>query len=88
MKTKDNPQKEKICSFFGHRNMVATPELREKLIKTIFCVFYYDSEYKPPMRKYSKHDLTNYQPTSGTKLAYEYAEKKGVEIINLVNEKE
>lgn len=174
MKIKDNLQKEKICSFFGHRNTVATPELREKLIKTIswlitekgvnkflfgsksrfddfcqevvkelreqsphvrrvyvrmyypelgelyigyilqdfedtympsrieragkasymernqdmidasdFCVFYYDEEYKPPMRKHSKRDLTSYQPNSGTKRAYEYAKKKKKQIINL-----
>jgi uncharacterized phage-like protein YoqJ len=174
MKTKDHLQKEKICSFFGHRNMVATPELREKLIKTIswlitekgvnkflfgskscfddfcqevvkelreqyphvrrvyvrmyypelgewyisyilqdfedtympsriekagkasyvernqemidasdFCVFYYDEEYKPPMRKHSKRELTSYQPNSGTKRAYEYAKKKKKQIINL-----
>ena len=174
MNPKDNLQKEKICSVCGHRNTVATPELREKLIKTIswlitekgvnkflfgsksrfdnlcqevvkelreqyphvrrvyvrmyypelgepyisyilqdfedtympsriekagkasyvernqemidasdFCVFFYDSEYKPPMRKSSKRCLTSYQPKSGTKLAYEYAKQKKKEIINL-----
>lgn len=175
----NNPQNKKICSFFGHRNTVATPELCKKLKQTLlylieekgvkhflfgsrskfddlcwetvtqlqknhpeikriyirsqypyinqlyqeyllelyddtlmpskvenagrasyvernqeminasdFCVFFYDPEYKPPMRKYSKRSLTSYQPNSGTQLAYEYAKKKGVEIINLRNEKE
>ena len=38
-----------------------------------YCIFYYDENYKPPMRKKSKRDLFEYQPKSGTKLAYEYA---------------
>ena len=48
-----------------------------------FCVFYYNTEYKPPLRKQSRSALSAYQPKSGTKLAYEYALKKGKEIINL-----
>ncbi len=49
-----------------------------------YCVFYYDEEYLPKPRKYSKADIFKYQPKSGTKLAYDYACKKGKEVINLV----
>lgn len=38
-----------------------------------YCVFYYDENYKPPRRKYSKHFVGDYQPKSGTQLAFEYA---------------
>lgn len=41
-----------------------------------FCVFYYDENYQPEMRKYSKRSLGYYQPTSGTKLAFDYARQK------------
>ena len=48
-----------------------------------FCIFYYNEEYKPPLRKHSRNALSTYQPKSGTKLAYEYALRKKKEIINL-----
>lgn len=48
-----------------------------------FCVFYYNEEYKPPLRKQCRSALSAYQPNSGTKLAYEYAKQKKKEIINL-----
>ena len=48
-----------------------------------FCVFYYNEEYKPPLRKQSHNSLSTYHPKSGTKLAYEYAKQKKKEIINL-----
>ncbi len=48
-----------------------------------YCVFYYNKEYKPPKRKLSKHSILNYQPNSGTKLAYDYAIKKHKKIINV-----
>lgn len=50
-----------------------------------FCIFYYDKNYKPDIRKLSKRSLYAYQPRSGTKLAYEYATKKNKNII-LINE--
>ena len=46
-----------------------------------YCVFYYNENYKPEMRKYSKQSIGFYQPKSGTKLAYDYANKKRKEII-------
>lgn len=48
-----------------------------------FCVFYYDEQYKPPMRKQSKRVVSSYQPQSGTKLAFEYATRRKKPIINL-----
>ncbi len=48
-----------------------------------FCVFYYDSEYKPPPRRQSRISISSYQPQSGTAIAYKYAVKKKKEIINL-----
>ena len=44
---------------------------REMIDKSEFCVVYYDEKYTPPKRK------------SGTKIAYDYAVKKGLNIINL-----
>ncbi len=54
-----------------------------------YCVFYYDPQYQPPKRKYSKRDVSEYQPKSGTALAFEYAlSRKRVEnhilIINIL----
>ncbi len=56
---------------------------REMINKSSVCLVYYDKTYLPPRRKQSKYDLTDYQPTSGTGLAYAYAEKKKKKIINL-----
>ncbi len=49
---------------------------QEMINASDFCVFYYDEAYKPPMRKFSKNSILNYQPKSGTKLAYQYALQK------------
>lgn len=53
-----------------------------------YCVFYYDGNYKPPRRKYSKRSVGDYQPKSGTKVAFDYAIQKkrcgkDLTIINL-----
>lgn len=53
-----------------------------------YCIFYYDENYKPPKRKYSKCSVGDYQPKSGTKVAFDYAyQKRGagkeVFVINL-----
>jgi len=48
-----------------------------------YCIFYYDENYNPPMRKKYKHDLFLYQPKSGTKIAYEYAKQMRKIIINV-----
>lgn len=41
-----------------------------------YCVFYYDKNYQPEIRKYSKRSIGYYQPKSGTALAYTYAKQK------------
>ena len=38
-----------------------------------YCVFYYNPEYQPPKRKYSKRGVSECQPKSGTSLACDYA---------------
>lgn len=48
-----------------------------------YCVFYYDENYRPQMRKSSSKIGAGYQPNSGTALAYAYAKQKKKFIINL-----
>ena len=53
-----------------------------------YCIFYYNPDYQPPRRKYSKRAVGDYQPKSGTQLAYNYANQrkfgeKEITIINL-----
>ena len=55
---------------------------QEMINKSDFCIVYYDENYAPPKRKNSRRDLTDYQPKSGTKIAYDYAVKKKKIIIN------
>ena len=47
------------------------------------CVFYYDENYLPPRRKNSPRDISDYQPKSGTAIAYNYAIKKEKRTINV-----
>ena len=48
-----------------------------------FCIFYYDENYKPKTRKHKKSDVFEYQPKSGTSLAYNYAKQKKKILINV-----
>lgn len=48
-----------------------------------YCIFYYDKNYQPKMRKYSKQSMLYYQPKSGTSLSYAYAKQKKKYIINM-----
>ena len=48
------------------------------------CIFYYDEKYQPPLRKQSRRALNDYQPKSGTRVAYEYAKRKKKDVINLL----
>ena len=56
---------------------------QEMISNSKFCVVYYDENYLPPRRRNSRRDLTDYQPKSGTKIAYDYATKKKLTIINV-----
>ena len=49
-----------------------------------YCIFYYDENYQPEMRKYSKRSIGYYQPKSGTALAYAYAKQKKKIILNVL----
>ena len=56
-----------------------------------YCVFYYNPEHQPPRRKYSKRPVGDYQPKSGTKVDFDYANQrkrneKDINIINLCKE--
>ncbi len=52
-----------------------------------YCIFYYNEDYKPQRRKYSKHSVGNYQPKSGTRLAFDYANqrKRGGKDLTIIN---
>ena len=56
-----------------------------------YCVFYYNPEYQPPKRRYSKGGISEYQPKSGTQISFDYANQrlrggKEIKIINLYKE--
>lgn len=55
----------------------------EMINNSNFCVVYYDENYAPPRRKNSKKE-SDYQPRSGTKVAYDYAVKRGLKITNIL----
>ena len=46
------------------------------------CVFYFNHNYLPPIRKPSNKFLPNYQPKSGTAIAFAYATQKKKQIYN------
>ena len=61
---------------------------QEMINASNFCIFYYNPDYLPPKRKQSKKDVSEYQPKSGTQLAWDYAyqrrlAKSGITITNL-----
>ena len=57
---------------------------QEMINKSNFCVIYYNENYLPPRRRNSRRDLTDYQPKSGTAVAYAYAVRKKKIIINVL----
>ena len=57
---------------------------QEMINESNFCVVYYDENYLPPRRRNSRRDLTDYQPKSGTAVAYAYAVRKKRGIINVL----
>jgi len=56
---------------------------QEMINQSLFCVVYYDENYLPPRRRNSKKDPVDYQPKSGTRVAYDYAVRTKKEIINI-----
>ena len=55
----------------------------EMIDKSDICVVYFKDDYLPPRRRNSRRDLFDYQPKSGTAIAYNYAVQKKRMIINL-----
>ena len=55
----------------------------EMINNSRYCICYYDENYMPPRRKNSRRDLLDYQPKSGTGIAFDYARKEELNIINL-----
>lgn len=51
------------------------------------CIFYYNKDYKPPIRKSPNKYLQDYQPKSGTAIAFNYALQKKKHIINFFEPK-
>ena len=58
---------------------------KEMIDKSKFCVVYYDEKYFPQTKKNRCKNPNDYHPKSGTKIAYDYAIRKGVKIINTIN---
>ena len=57
----------------------------EMINQSEYCVMYFDENYMPPRRKKRNAAVADYQPKSGTKIAYDYAQKKGKRMINVFN---
>ena len=49
--------------------------------KSDYCVFYYNENYKPDLKKVAKRAVSTYRTHSGTKLAYLYAKSRNKNII-------
>lgn len=60
---------------------------QDMINESAYCVFYYNPYYLPPKRKQSKRSLGEYQPKSGTGIAFNYAyqRKRGGKEITIVN---
>ena len=56
---------------------------REMIDKSEYCIVYFKDGYLPHRRKNNRRDLFNYQPKSGTDIAYQYALRKNKTIINV-----
>ncbi len=78
---------ESICpKGVGNAGRASYVERNQAMIReSDVCIFYYDENYLPARRRTTRHDLCDYQPKSGTALAYHYAERKKKAIINCFN---
>lgn len=56
---------------------------QEMIDNSDVCVFYYNKDYLPPKRKAPNKFLPDYQPKSGTAIAYSYAKQKKKQIYNM-----
>ena len=72
----------------GKAGKAAYVERNEAMIReSDICIFYYDENYTPKKRKISSYSLTDYQPKSGTAIAYKYAQQKKKKIYNVFDNK-
>ena len=55
----------------------------EMINNSDYCIFYYDATYKPQRIRKSSRDLTDYQPKSGTRIAYKYALEENKSVLNM-----
>ena len=55
----------------------------EMIDKSDICIMFYKEDYLPPKKRNGRQSFTDYQPKSGTGMAYKYAIQKNREIINL-----
>lgn len=60
---------------------------QEMIDNSDICVFYFNKDYLPPKRKAPNKFLPDYQPKSGTAIAYAYAMQKKKQIYNTFLEK-
>ncbi len=56
----------------------------EMIDNSSYCIIYYDENYMPPRQRNSKRDVSDCQPSSGTKRAYDHAIKKNTAANNLL----
>ena len=56
---------------------------QEMIDNSDVCVLYYNKDYLPPRRKAPNKFLPDYQPKSGTAIAYAYAVQKKKQIYNM-----
>ena len=75
---------ESICpKGVGNAGRASYVERNQAMIReSDVCIFYYDENYLPSRRRNSRRDLFDYQPKSGTALAFQYAKSKKKTIIN------
>ncbi len=69
-------------SFHANKNVYIMRN-QEMIDNSDICVFYYNENYLPPVRKSSKKQFIAHQPKSGTFIAFEYAIKRKKKIINM-----
>ena len=72
----------KVLQCYGEHDHKPSEDVLHYVNKVWLCIFYYDENYKPPLKPATKGRITREQPNSGTKVAYEYAIRQRKEIIN------
>ena len=65
------------------RNLKKSKKHKKRTRLSDYCIFYYDENYQPEVRKYSKRSIGYYQPKSGTALAYNFAKQRKKTLINI-----